>query len=115
MGIKNRIVAIGIWLPVWHLWPACGIPMRLRKVPRRALPTLQKLEVRLRRCSNWRSAPLRSSFLATWNEDGKVDAADLVLIQQLAAEANLPAAAICPAAADLLQNGKIDTARMLLR
>ncbi len=48
-------------------------------------------------------------ILGDVNEDGRVDAADAALLEQLA-RGRSPAAASCPAAADLSPDGKIDQA-----
>jgi hypothetical protein len=104
---KNRIVAIGLWLPVLA-FVAGSLNFReaaqtgpqsaadAQRVEER-LETLQKLEVG--------AAPL--FVFGDVNEDGKVNAADLELMKELAAGKS-PATATCPAAGDFNQDGRID-------
>ncbi len=107
MASKNRIVAIGLWLPVLA-FAAGSLNSReaAQTGPQNAadaqrleerFSTLQKLEVG--------AAPL--FVFGDVNEDGKVNAADLELTKELAAGKS-PAAATCPAAGDFNQDGKID-------
>ena len=108
MAIKNRIVAIGIWLPVLALVAGLRNSHEAAQSGPQSAADVQKLEARFETLQQLEIGAAPLFVFGDVNEDGKVDAADLALIQQLAAGQS-PAAAICPAAADFNQNGKIDT------
>lgn len=109
MASKNRIVAIVLRLAAFALVAgsvhsheaAQSGPQSAADAQKmeQGFETLQQLEVG--------TAPLL--VFGDVNEDGKVNAADLTLMQQLAAGKS-PAAATCPAAGDFNQDGKIDAA-----
>jgi hypothetical protein len=110
---KNRIVAIGLWLPVIAVVAGSLAAGAAAQTSRQAGPQnaadAQKMEQRFEMLQQLEVGAAPLFVFGDVNEDGKVDATDLALIQQLAAGKS-PAAATCPAAGDFNQDGKIDAA-----
>jgi hypothetical protein len=107
---KNRIVAIGLWLAALAFAAASLNSHEAAQTgPQNAAgaQSLQQQRLEMLHRLEVGAAPL--FIFGDVNEDGKVNATDLALIQQLAAGKS-PAAATCPAAGDFNQDGKIDAA-----
>ena len=107
MATKNRIAAIGLWLPAVALVAGtANLHEAAQSGPQNAADA-EKIEQRMDALNQQEVGAAPLFVFGDVNEDGKVDAADLALMRQLAA-GKTPAAAICPAAGDLNQDGKVD-------
>ena len=107
MASRRRIVAIGLWLPVLALVAGSLNSHEAAQTGPKSAAEAQKQEQRLEALQQLEVGAAPLFVFGDVNEDGKVDAADLALIEQLAAGQS-PAAATCPAAGDFDENGKID-------
>ncbi len=107
MASKRRIVAIALWLPVLaFVAGSISVHEAAQSVPQSAADA-EKIQQRMEALNHLEVGAAPLFVFGDVNEDGKVDAADLALIEQLAAGES-PAAATCPAAGDFSQDGKID-------